>query len=147
MVRTVALELLRARSRPFPSQVAFAAEIVGRLQRVDPGLVVGGARLRRILLETTGVVVRVRYGERAGPPASDLCPVCRSPLRRIPNRTLEGGTVTVGYRCPRCGYWTHLRRRVPVRYIFERSRGRRESTPSSRATSGSPAARSTRTPT
>jgi hypothetical protein len=122
MVRTVALELLRASSRPFASQSSFAAEIVRRLRRADPELVVGGTRVRRLLIETPGVVVRVRYGERAGPPPSEICPVCGGSLRPIPNRTLDGTTVTVGYRCTRCAYWTHLRRRVPVRYIFEQRR-------------------------
>jgi len=32
----------------------------------------------------------------------------------------RGGTVTLGYRCERCKYWTGLKRRVPTRYIFTR---------------------------
>ncbi|MCI4344496.1 MAG: hypothetical protein L3J87_02590 [Thermoplasmata archaeon] len=122
MVRTVALELLRASHRPYASQKSFAAEIVRRLRRADPELAVGGTRVRRLLLETPGVIVRVRYGERPGPPPTERCPVCGGDLRPIPNRTLDGTTVTVGYRCTRCAYWTRLRRRVPVRYIFERGR-------------------------
>ena len=34
--------------------------------------------------------------------------------------TVFGGTVTLGYRCSRCGYWTGLRKRVPTRYVFTR---------------------------
>jgi hypothetical protein len=39
-------------------------------------------------------------------------------MRRQQNETIFGGKVTLGYKCRACGYWTGLKRRVPVRYIF-----------------------------
>ncbi len=48
------------------------------------------------------------------------CPVCGARLRKVRNMTVFGGTVTLGYRCDRCRYWTGLRKRVPTRYIFTR---------------------------
>jgi hypothetical protein len=66
------------------------------------------------------VRVDVRYAERPTRRPLQCCPVCRSTLRPIRNRTLEGDRVTLGYRCTHCAYWTHLRRRVPVRYRFVR---------------------------
>ena len=34
------------------------------------------------------------------------------------NITIYGGTVTLGHKCKRCGYWTGKTRRIPSRYIF-----------------------------
>ncbi|HZY71244.1 MAG TPA: hypothetical protein VFF67_09755 [Thermoplasmata archaeon] len=127
-VRAVALELLRARPRPYPSQAAFVRDVVRRLRESDPKAVVAGDRLRRIALDTPQMRVRPRFAERADGPAMSQCPVCRGPLDPIVNRTLDGARATLGWRCPRCGYWTHLRRRVPVRYVFERVARRRGAT-------------------
>jgi C4-type Zn-finger protein len=77
--------------------------------------------MRQVLLDEPGVRIEVRYTEKTTRRAlNNRCPVCRSALRAIRNRTLEGDRVVLGYRCGRCGYWTHLRRRVPVRYRFVR---------------------------
>src|SRR6266571_1125992 len=48
------------------------------------------------------------------------CPVCGVRLKKVRNMTVFGGTVTLGYRCERCKYWTGLKRRVPTRYVFTR---------------------------
>lgn len=129
-IRAVALELLRARPRPYPSQAAFVRDVVRRLRESDPRSAVGGERLRRIALDTPQMRVRPRFAERADAGALTSCPVCRGPLDPIVNRTLDGARATLGWRCPRCGYWTHRRRRVPVRYVFERAARGRRTTPS-----------------
>ena len=49
------------------------------------------------------------------------CPVCRSKLKRVKNLTVYGGTVTLGYHCRTCGYWTGLKQRVPTKYVFTRT--------------------------
>ena len=46
------------------------------------------------------------------------CPVCGERVKRLKNMTVFGGTVTLGFKCPKCGYWSGLRRRVPTRYVF-----------------------------
>jgi ssDNA-binding Zn-finger/Zn-ribbon topoisomerase 1 len=48
------------------------------------------------------------------------CPVCRGKLRRLRNRTLRGGTVLVGLRCPECGYNSGRELEVPTKYVFHR---------------------------
>jgi DNA-directed RNA polymerase subunit RPC12/RpoP len=50
--------------------------------------------------------------------AAGLCPVCGGRTEKIKNLTVYGGTVTRGYRCRACGYWTGLKKRVPTLYIF-----------------------------
>jgi DNA-directed RNA polymerase subunit RPC12/RpoP len=74
--------------------------------------------MRALLLEVPGLRLRVRYAERPTRRPLARCPVCGGSLRPIRNQTLLGDEVTLGYRCGRCSYWTHLKRRVPVRYQF-----------------------------
>lgn len=73
----------------------------------------------RILALKSGVAhvdVYARETEQKAP--ITLCPVCESKLKYSKNKTVFGGTVTLGYTCPKCTYWTGMKRRVPVRYVF-----------------------------
>jgi hypothetical protein len=111
----------------YASQAAFLRAFRPALRAEDPSARIAGPRLRSLLVGSPGVRLVVRYAERArgGRPAA--CPVCGGPLDDIRNRTLAGGTVAIGLRCPRCGYWMHRLRRVPVRYQVQRT-GRRTGT-------------------
>lgn len=120
LVRTVARRTLGRMGQAARSQAGLRRALLPSLTTKDPLFALGGWRLRKILLEAPGVRVDVRYAERPTRRPLQRCPVCRSGLRPIRNRTLEGDRVTLGYQCTRCAYWTHLRRRVPVRYRFVR---------------------------
>ena len=123
-VTAAALELVRRARGPVASQRELLHAVRRRLRSEDPLAALGAPRLRRILLATPGIRVEVEYAERApsAPPAA--CPVCGASVVPIRNRTLDTAPVVLGVRCPTCGYWTHRRRRVPVRYSF-RSSGER----------------------
>jgi hypothetical protein len=111
----------------YSSQAAFLRAFGPALRAEDPSMRIGGPRLRSLLVETPGVRLLVRYTERADPNPPESCPVCDGPLKPIRNRTLTGDVVALGLRCPRCGYWMHRRRRVPVRYTIQRVPRRRGS--------------------
>jgi len=81
---------------------------------------VGGTRLRRIAIDSGLVDLEIRCRETQETKSLIRCPVCGERLRRVRNMTVFGGTVTLGYRCSRCHYWTGLKRRVPTRYVFTR---------------------------
>ncbi len=117
----MARRVLRSGRPTYPSQAAYREAVQAALRREDPLAVVGGARLRRLALETPGVRLSVHYAEREGRKALTECPVCSSPLKPVRNRTLTGESVVLGQRCTRCDYWTHRVQRVPVRYAFSRS--------------------------
>lgn len=122
LVRFAARRALGRVGRPDASQAALRRALLPLLAEEDPKFAIGPSRLRRLLLDAPGVRMEVRYAEKGSRLAStDLCPVCRSPLLPIQNRTLDGDPIVLGYRCTRCAYWTHLKRRVPVRYRFTRS--------------------------
>ncbi len=120
LVRSVARRQLGRMGQAARSQAGLRRAVLPSLASKDPLFVLGGWRLRKILLDSPGIRVDVRYAERPTRRPLQRCPVCRSPVRPIRNRTLEGDRVTLGYRCTHCAYWTHLRRRVPVRYRFVR---------------------------
>jgi hypothetical protein len=117
-VRSAALELVRQARGPYPSQGELVRAVRRRLRAEDPLAAVGGPRLRRILITTEGVRVDVEYAERNVRGSLERCPVCGSAVLPIRNRTLDAAAVILGFRCPTCGYWTHRKRRVPVRYTF-----------------------------
>jgi len=104
----------------YDSQAAFLRAFRPALRAENPAMRISGPRLRSLLVDTPGVRLLVRFSERTdeAPPAS--CPVCGGPLGPIRNRTLTGEVVALGLRCPKCGYWMHRRRRVPVRYTIQR---------------------------
>ena len=109
---------MRGGKAVFPSQSTFRAAVIELLRREEPLATISGARLRRLLLDVPGIRMTVRYSERAGGPVPSRCPVCGSELRPIRNKTLSGESIVLGSRCLRCDYWTHRKRRVPVRYAF-----------------------------
>ncbi len=86
----------------------------------DEPIVVGEGRLRHLAIASGLFNLRTLTRETEEKRSLIKCPVCESRLRRVRNMTVFGGTVTLGYRCATCDYWTGLRLRVPVRYVFTR---------------------------
>ena len=118
LVQRAARRVVRGGKASFSSQAEFRKALLKQLRRDEPLAVLGGLRLRRLLIDVPGVRMSVRFTERPMSRPLVACPVCASPLVPIHNRTLTGGTVVLGQRCTRCDYWTHGVRRVPVRYLF-----------------------------
>ena len=81
---------------------------------------VGEPRLRLLAIESGLVDLEIRCRDTDEMRSLIRCPVCGERLEKVRNMTVFGGTVTLGYRCGRCKYWTGLRRRVPTRYVFTR---------------------------
>jgi ribosomal protein L34E len=119
LIQDAARKVLTRASHHTSSQRALQQAILPLLRRNEPLSAITGRRMRMILLSTPGVRVTVRFAERAHRRPPSRCPVCATELEGIQNRTLEDGQVTLGYRCRNCGYWTHLRSRIPVRYSYQ----------------------------
>lgn len=125
LVARAARRLVRGGKASFRSQAEFLDAVLATLRRDEPLAALGGARLRRLVVDVPGVRLTVRYSERPSRPLPSACPVCGAELVPIRNRTLAGGTVELGRRCVRCEYWTHRVLRVPVRYTFSQQSRRR----------------------
>jgi len=81
---------------------------------------VGGPRLRLLAIDSGLVDLEILCRDTDEMRSLVKCPVCGARLKKVRNMTVFGGTVTLGYRCERCRYWTGLKRRVPTRYVFTR---------------------------
>jgi hypothetical protein len=122
LVEAATRRLWRTGRTMFDSQAGFLQAVLKELRSRDPLASVGARRLRRLLIEAGAVRFRVQYTTRTDRRPLTRCPVCGEGLRPILNATLLGDRVTLGYRCPTCGYWTHLQRRVPRRYSVSAGR-------------------------
>ncbi|MCX8173823.1 MAG: hypothetical protein N3F63_04355 [Thermoplasmata archaeon] len=108
--------------RTVDSQEKLRKLILGKLQRDNNLYRLSGKRLRKVLIKAGIAKVQIVARESEGKRPYFLCPVCDARLTKIVNQTLNGTEVVIGYKCPTCGYWTHRKKRVPVRYIFTLSK-------------------------
>lgn len=112
-----ALEALKVR-RTVRSESALLRSVRGTLRKADPKLTVGRRRLRLVCLRSGKVEVTAftRFSDERR--AITRCPVCRGAIEPIKNKTVYDGSVTLGYRCQVCGYWTGIKRRIPTLYVY-----------------------------
>ena len=114
-----ALEALNQR-RTVRSETALLRAVRERLRKTDPKFTVGRRRLRLVCLQSGKVEVTAFTRFSSERRAISRCPVCRGAIDPIRNRTVYDGSVTLGYRCQVCGYWTGIRRRIPILYVYGR---------------------------
>ena len=88
------------------------------LKKLNPLYKVSGPRVRRAALRSGLIRLEIHCRETTERRAIYKCPVCSTKLKQVKNQTVYGGTVTLEHRCPGCGYWTGVKRRVPTRYVF-----------------------------
>jgi len=94
--------------------------ILKQLKNIDKDYTVSSERLRKIAVTSSFIktTIYTRQGKKKKK-FSGKCPVCGGKLNLTKNETIFGGTVTLGYKCTKCPYWTTIRRRIPIRYSFE----------------------------
>lgn len=100
------------------SQRRLTQLVLKELKAMDPDFSVTEERVRRIAIDRGIAKVNIIARDSEKRTASNECPVCGEKMKRIRNLTVYGGSVNLGYRCSRCGYWTGLTNRRPTRYIF-----------------------------
>ena len=114
-----ALKSILARRRMVNSQRELKKLVEEELQS-DEMYKVGEKRLRYIILDSNIADVDIHCRESPEKRHLSKCPVCGTKLKKVRNLTVFGGTVTLGFKCSRCTYWSGLRRRIPMRYVFTR---------------------------
>ena len=95
-------------------------QLVEKDMKGDERFRVGEPRLRLLAIDSGLVDLEIHCRDTQERRSLVKCPVCGERLQKVRNMTVFGGTVTLGYRCNRCKYWTGLKRRVPTRYVFTR---------------------------
>lgn len=95
-------------------------QLVEKDMKGDEKYRVGERRLRLLAIDSGLVDLEILCRDSNEMRSLVKCPVCGARLKKVRNMTVFGGTVTLGYRCDRCKYWTGLKPRIPTRYIFTR---------------------------
>ena len=95
-------------------------QLVEKDLKGDEKFRVGERRLRLLAIDSELVDLEIHCRDTNEMRSLVKCPVCGARLKKVRNMTVFGGTVTLGYRCERCKYWTGLKRRIPTRYVFTR---------------------------
>lgn len=94
-------------------------ELVKReLRSIDAEYAVTEARVRKLAIEGGLAKISIKARDTGAKTSSNACPVCDKRMEHIKNLTVYGGSVDLGYRCARCGYWTGVKSRRPIRYVF-----------------------------
>lgn len=100
------------------SQRKLTELVLRELHRHDPDYSVSEVRVRRLAIKNNLVSIEIHGRDSKEKTKAGECPVCGGKTKRLRNLTVYGGTVTQGYKCLACGYWTGLRHRVPTLYVF-----------------------------
>lgn len=100
------------------SQRKLTELVLRALRRHDSDYTVSEERVRKLAISNGLATVEMRCRETKDKTSAGSCPVCGGKTERIKNLTVYGGSVTMGYRCKTCGYWTGLKNRVPTLYVF-----------------------------
>ena len=93
--------------------------VLKELHRHDPDYAVSEVRVRKIAIKNKLARVSIRYRGTKEKTAAGKCPVCNGRMNKLRNLTVYGGTVTRGYKCTVCGYWTGLKHQMAGQYVFE----------------------------
>jgi uncharacterized protein with PIN domain len=94
-------------------------ELVERdLKETDENFRVSPRRLRVLALSSDHVSVEIHCRESEIKKSISKCPVCNHKLKLVKNKTIYDGVVIIGHECTNCSYWTGMKRRIPIRYIF-----------------------------
>ena len=105
------------------SQHLFREVVQKELGAMNPAYKIAPKRLRLLAIKSGYITVdiRTREEDRISKKLAS-CPVCGSKLKKLKNKTIYGGKVTLGYLCGKCSYTTGRIYRRPVRYIFSMHR-------------------------
>ncbi len=119
-----ALKIVMTRMKGVGSLRKLRKLVLRELKIKNDEYTVSSQRLRKIAVTSSFIHTNIKArkdGDRES--LKGKCPVCGNKLNMTKNETLFGGTVTLGYKCTECPYWTAMKRRVPIRYGFEYDKG------------------------
>lgn len=121
-----AIDAVMLRNHIVRSQIELLSLVKEELKARDPDFAVTGERVRKVSMEKAGLTIEIQSREKdtGRGKAMSKCPVCGSPIKAMKNVTIYGGTVTLGFKCTKCPYWTGSKRRVPTRYVFYKRKRR-----------------------
>lgn len=114
----IALQSILKKHRSVNSQYRLKQLVEKELSTKKEEYNVSGARLRHIAVDSDFVKLEIHSREGDPNRTMNKCPVCSYNLKRVKNKTIWGGEVTIEFSCNKCGYWTGKKKRIPKRYVF-----------------------------
>ncbi|MGM0510918.1 MAG: hypothetical protein ACQESD_07350 [Thermoplasmatota archaeon] len=119
-----ALKIVMKRMKGVGSLRKLRKLVLRELRIKNDEYTVSSQRLRKIAVTSSFIHTNIKARKDEDRESLEgKCPVCGNKLNMTKNETLFGGTVTLGYKCTECPYWTSMKRRVPIRYGFEYEKG------------------------
>jgi len=113
-----ALKNVLKKYRTINSQHKFKQLVTKELATKKEKYAVSGTRLRHLAINSDFVKLEIHSREGDPKKTMNKCPVCHGGLKRVKNKTIWGGEVTIEFSCNKCGYWTGKKKRIPKRYVF-----------------------------
>ncbi len=121
----LAIRNVLARYKNIHSQRELKERVENELNFGNDNYRVGEVRIRRLAIISGMADIKVHTKATGHDIAISNCPVCATKLKASRNMTVYGKTVTLGYKCPECDYWTEKGNlRLPSRYEFSVKRRR-----------------------
>ncbi len=115
----LAIRNVLARFKAMRSQRELREKVEQELNFGGGNFHVGEQRVRKLAVISGVAKLKVHTRATGKPGKMNGCPVCGQKLTASRNMTVYGKTITTGYRCPKCEYWTESRNlRLPSRYEF-----------------------------
>jgi len=115
----LAIRNVLARYKAVRSQRELREKVEQELNFGGGNFHVGEQRVRQLAVVSGVAKLKVHTRSTHKPGKMNGCPVCGSKLTKHRNMTVFGDTITTGYRCSKCEYWTEsYNMRMPSRYEF-----------------------------
>ncbi len=113
-----ALKSILKKNRTINTQAKLKKLVTEKINKKKKKYGISPSRVRDIAINSSFVDIEIHSREGDPKKSMNKCPVCKSDLKKVKNKTIWGGKVTIEFRCKKCGYWTGKKKRIPKRYVF-----------------------------
>lgn len=113
-----ALKNVLKKNRSINTQVKLKKLVTEKLSTKKKKYGISPSRLRNIAINSDFATIEIHSREGDPKKSMNKCPVCGQKLKKVKNKTIWGGKVTIEFSCKNCGYWTGKKKRIPNRYVF-----------------------------
>lgn len=113
-----ALKTVLKKNRSINTQIKLKKLVTEKLSTKKKRYGISPKRLRNIAINSDFATIEIHSREGDPKKSMNKCPVCGQKLKKVKNKTIWGGKVTIEFSCKNCGYWTGKKKRIPNRYVF-----------------------------
>lgn len=119
-----AVFIVMYRNQQVKSQSEMVDLVLKEINKAGDNYRVSGERIRRLAVNRGLVQISIDYNDAEDRELPESCPVCRNPLTRISNATLDGRETEILRKCSACAYSVGTKMRMPGKYTFSKGHRR-----------------------